>query len=251
MQDVKGVSAHLSNQACKGKQKRGNMALSKTLVARILSALILAPAFLWIILKGGSLFVILLFVAFAISMSEWFALAKKTQHFAPILTLGILYMALSYSSFFTIRDGYSAGVVVIFIVMIWCSDIGAYFTGKILGGPKLIQQISPNKTWSGFWGALFFPALFGAIWITMFGLHSEFTDHGYFLRPMTGIIFGVIIGATGQAGDLLISYVKRLAKVKDSGHLIPGHGGLLDRIDSMLLGSPIFLVLITMLEHGF
>ncbi len=225
--------------------------MSPSLLKRVISALILAPCFIFIMYMGGMLLIILLLAAFAISVYEWFFLSKKTGYFVPVITLGVIYMGISYGSFLALREVYSLNVLLLFIGMIWFSDIGAYFVGKTFGGPKLIEEISPNKTWSGFGGALFFPALFSVIWVVIFGFHSEFDhNHWYILLPICGFI-GVAIGAIGQAGDLLVSFIKRQANVKDTGALIPGHGGLLDRIDSMLLGAPVYLILITLLSYVF
>ena len=225
--------------------------MSSKLNKRIVSALLLAPPFIFSIVYGDIYLFIWLLIAFFISVFEWYGLAKKTEFFFPIMVLGVIYMAISYSSFLALREVYSINILIIFLGMIWFSDIGAFFVGKTFGGPKLIQQISPNKTWSGFGGALFFPALFAVIWVSYMGIHSEFNDNPWYIIYFMAAILGVTIGSVGQAGDLLVSFIKRQANVKDTGSLIPGHGGLLDRIDSMLLGAPIFLVLITLLSYVF
>lgn len=190
-----------------------------------------------------------LLAAFALSVYEWYGLCKKTDNFLLYLSVGMAYIATAYGSFYFLREFYKLNVVLIFIGMIWFSDIGAYFTGKTLGGPKLIRKISPNKTWSGFGGALFFPAVFAVIWISLFGFHEHFAKLSLLLLLPAGFMIGLAIGCVGQVGDLLVSYVKRQAKVKDTGTIIPGHGGLLDRIDSMMLGAPVFLFLVTTLYY--
>ncbi|MGN7438459.1 MAG: phosphatidate cytidylyltransferase [Alcanivorax sp.] len=225
--------------------------MSSSLFKRILSAVLIAPPFIFCIAYGDIYLAGWLFIAFILSVGEWYNLAKKLDHFFPIMFLGVVYMAISYSSFLALREVYSPNMVIIFLGMIWFSDIGAYFVGKTFGGPKLIQQISPNKTWSGFGGALFFPALFAVIWVSFMGIHPEFHDNPWYILYLIAATLGVVIGSVGQAGDLLVSFVKRQANVKDTGALIPGHGGLLDRIDSMLLGAPVFLVLITLLSYVF
>lgn len=190
-----------------------------------------------------------LLIAWFISVFEWYGLSKKTTFFAPCIILGVVYITLAYGSFLALREVYSINVLVVFLGMIWVSDIGAYFVGKTIGGPKLIQKISPNKTWSGFGGALFFPSLFAVLWYMFFGFHLEFDHNAWFiLWPMMAVI-GVTMGSVGQVGDLLVSFIKRQADVKDTGSIIPGHGGLLDRIDSMLLGAPVFFVIITLLSY--
>ena len=223
--------------------------MSSKLSKRILSAVLIAPPFIFCIAYGDIYLAAWLFVAFILSVGEWYNLAKKLDHFFPVMFLGVVYMAISYSSFLALREVYSPNLVIIFLGMIWFSDIGAYFVGKTFGGPKLIQQISPNKTWSGFGGALFFPALFAVIWVSFMGIHDEFHDNPWYIVYLISAVLGLVIGSVGQAGDLLVSFVKRQANVKDTGTLIPGHGGLLDRIDSMLLGAPVFLILITLLSY--
>ncbi len=223
--------------------------LSSSLSKRIVSAAIIAPVFLLSLLYGAPFLTIWLIVAFAISVYELFGLAKRTDFFVPCMVLGVIYAAISFSCFLALREVYSVNVVLLFLGMIWVSDIGAYAVGKTVGGPKLLQKISPNKTWSGFGGALFFPAVFAFFWVWTFGLHAEFNHNRWFILLPVAAGLGAVIGSVGQAGDLLVSFIKRQAGVKDTGTIIPGHGGLLDRIDSMLLGAPVFLILITLLSY--
>lgn len=225
--------------------------MSPKLLKRIISALVIAPIFLYAIIQGGEFFITWIFIAFAISVYEWFHLSRKTEFFVPCFVIGIVYMSLSFASFLALREVYSVNIILLFIGMIWFSDIGAYFIGKTIGGPKLIHSISPNKTWSGFGGALFFPAVFSAIWIHNVGFHEEFRQFGWLALISVAFIIGVVMGSVGQAGDLMVSFVKRKAQVKDTGTLIPGHGGILDRIDSMLLGAPVFFLLITLMSYVF
>ena len=133
--------------------------------------------------------------------------------------------------------------------MVWASDIGAYFFGKTFGGPKMAERISPNKTWAGMVGAMVVPALVLMIWPFLFKagwgwdvMRGEEIVHVY-PNVFSSLIVGLGVGMAGQCGDLLISLFKRQAEVKDSGSLIPGHGGLLDRIDAMMLTAPLFLLL--------
>lgn len=225
--------------------------LSSGLGKRVVSALVIAPVFIAIMYTGGYLLLALLLAAFAVSVNEWFHLAKKLPNYIPVMAFGVTYMFISYASFYALREVYSLNVLLLFIGMIWFSDIGGYAIGKLVGGPKLIQRISPNKTWSGFCGAILFPAIFSVIWIVFFGLHQDFIDNKWFVLKFIGFILGGVMGCVGQAGDLMVSFVKRQAGVKDTGALIPGHGGLLDRIDSMLLGAPVFLVVLNLLSYVF
>jgi len=111
--------------------------------------------------------------------------------------------------------------------LVWAADTGAYFTGRALKGPKLAIRISPNKTWSGFFGGTLWAILVGIGLNPYFGIDSLLTV------PLSVLLLGIPLAA--HAGDLLESGIKRYFGVKDSGSLIPGHGGLLDRLDSLLL----------------
>ena len=128
----------------------------------------------------------------------------------------------------------SGELIIIFILLICIfSDIGGYVVGKSVGGKKL-TKISPNKTNSGSIGSF----LFSLFPIGIYGLLSIITNQEYFKFALKNevIIFCLILSLTCQIGDLLISYFKRKAKVKDTGNILPGHGGILDRIDAIIFG---------------
>ena len=127
-------------------------------------------------------------------------------------------------------DGFM--IILTLMLCVWASDTGAYIVGRMVGGPKLAPKISPNKTWSGFCGAMFGAAV---VFTFMFQQQAPI---------MLLLVYGAVIGAAGQAGDLLESHMKRKANIKDSGSLIPGHGGILDRIDALLLVIPVFAIII-------
>ncbi|MGA0314707.1 MAG: phosphatidate cytidylyltransferase [Alphaproteobacteria bacterium] len=118
------------------------------------------------------------------------------------------------------------------LVLVWATDSGAYFFGKLIGGPKLAPSVSPGKTWAGLIGGIFCSAL----WSTLAGLHFGIASK----IELLGL--GIILALLAQFGDLLISKAKRKFMVKDTGSLLPGHGGLLDRVDGLLLTVPTFTV---------
>ena len=122
----------------------------------------------------------------------------------------------------------SPWTVLLVLTTIWLADSGAYFFGKQFGKRKLAPSISPGKTWEGFIGALFVVSLF-SITLTYFG----------FVNSYASILFFNLILLLSVEGDLFESFIKRIAKVKDSGDLIPGHGGVLDRIDSLCSSLPL------------
>jgi len=134
---------------------------------------------------------------------------------------GTLYIAIPTFSLLSLSWVWEVLVFWVFVVT-WATDILAYFAGRAIGGPKLAPRISPNKTWAGLLGGVVGAALFGALMAWYFQMDLLFYSLG---GPM---------GAIAQLGDLYESWVKRRAGVKDSGTLLPGHGGVLDRLDGLL-----------------
>ena len=150
---------------------------------------------------------------------------------------GILYLALAVFAILEIRDWETGGrnwSIWLFSV-VWATDIGAYFAGKIFGGVKLAPKISPGKTWTGTAGGLAAAAMTSAVFSEILFLKQD---------ALILISIGIAVGIASQLGDLLESYFKRTNNVKDTGTLIPGHGGLLDRVDSVLLAAPITWLLV-------
>jgi phosphatidate cytidylyltransferase len=152
---------------------------------------------------------------------------------ALVLAMGVTYIGLSMLALVLLRETAEAGFAALawLLISIWASDSGAYAAGRLIGGPRLAPRVSPNKTWAGLAGAMAGPALVGLV----LGLVWQGA-------PAAGLLamLGLAIGLVGQAGDLLESAAKRHAGVKDSGQLVPGHGGVLDRVDA-LLAAALFL----------
>ena len=201
---------------------------------RVLSSVILIPPIVFILTYDGSQLpvIILLIIASLWASYEWQAMARRVVRKFLYLNLGNLYIIFSFTSFYLLYEMGGGEIVLILFVMIWASDVGAYFFGKLIGGPKMMPNISPNKTLAGLVGALVMPAF-------ILSVYSIFIAGEGF--SIVYILAGGLIGLAGQGGDLLISFVKRKADLKDTGALIPGHGGLLDRIDSMMLATPVAL----------
>ncbi len=127
------------------------------------------------------------------------------------------------------------------MLIIWASDIGAYVVGRLVGGPKLAPAISPGKTWSGAVGGMGAAALVGLGVAALVGARFPL---------LHCILVSIIIGIASQLGDLLESGFKRHFGVKDSGRSIPGHGGLLDRLDGMLTAAPIAVLITLLIGEG-
>jgi CDP-diglyceride synthetase len=117
------------------------------------------------------------------------------------------------------------------MLVVFSNDTAAYFVGRRLGGPKLAPEVSPNKTISGSLGGVFGGMIVGAIFTYLLNSEVPYT-------PLDAIVIALLVTITAQLGDLAKSYAKRLHGVKDSGHILPGHGGLLDRVDGLLMGAP-------------
>ncbi len=151
---------------------------------------------------------------------------------APVVWsgMGALYIGVPAWSLVALRLGgpYAGWIVLGVFLVIWSADTGALIAGRLVGGPKLFPALSPSKTWAGLAGGLLLPALIGAGYVTLLG-------------GSTGRAFGLalLLALAGHAGDLFESWVKRRVDRKDSGELIPGHGGVLDRLDSTLFVAPL------------
>ena len=154
-----------------------------------------------------------------------------------ILLLGCVYIALSSAAFVMLYVRYGVFPVVVLFVTVWISDISAYATGRICGGPKLVPRISPNKTWSGAVGGIAGPMLVLGFFLKGRVAPEPLT---YWMTIMATI---AITALATELGDLLESAAKRRFNVKDSGWLIPGHGGILDRLDGLLLAAPVFFLI--------
>ena len=201
---------------------------------RLLSSIVLIPIVIFFIVKGSFIFNFFLLVCFFITSYEWFRMMKKSL----LKITGIIFLILSFYSMYKIRNDFDRDFLHLLFVTIVCvsTDLGGYIFGKILGGPKL-TKISPKKTYTGSIGSFLLAIILTNIYLNYEDV--EFTIEIF--------IFVLIISIISQLGDIFISYCKRLSKIKDTGKIIPGHGGLLDRVDGMIFAFP-FSYLIFYLE---
>jgi len=220
-----------------------------SLVKRILSAIVLAPIVIAAVWFGGIAFYALIAAVFIIGIHEWSRISMKDGRVSwGTLALGIPYIALACVAAIWLRNFHEAGfyLLVYVFVAIWSCDIGAYAFGRAIGGPKMAPHLSPNKTWAGMVGG----ALSAAILLAAYDVYLENLPGNQMIEVTTWplhAVIGVMLACIGQVGDLLESGLKRRAGVKDSGNLIPGHGGLLDRIDALLLALPVFSAVLLMM----
>jgi phosphatidate cytidylyltransferase len=257
---------------------------------RIVSSLVLAAGALVATVVGGWLFVVVVLVAVIIMAGEWSRLATEVPaprtllvaatatvpaaailavtagHPLPAVVLllcgavllavggafalgwqplraagGALYVGVPSLALVWLRGDVPGGLqhLIWLLLVIWATDICAYLVGRSVGGPKLAPRISPGKTWSGLLGGVAGAGLVGALAAHVLGA-------GYWFAAAVGASLAVV----GQAGDLFESALKRHAGVKDSGHLIPGHGGLLDRIDGLVFAAPAFAGMVWLGLHA-
>lgn len=159
--------------------------------------------------------------------------------FGSLLTLIYLALPLSFLLFAYVIGG--KVVVMATFIYIWVNDTGAYLTGITVGKHRLCERLSPKKSWEGFWGGFLFSVAAGVLTPIIIGVHDA---HAY---VMWGI-YGAAVSVFSTYGDLFESLIKRTIGVKDSGKIIPGHGGILDRIDSLLAVAPIALIFAVLID---
>ena len=190
---------------------------------RLITSLILLPISIFFIIKGSIFFIFFLSILFLVTSYEWVLMSKKNNIFR---FLGIIFLFFSFYSAFEFGENYKDFLFIITICIF--TDIGGYVFGKIFKGPKL-TSISPNKTISGAFGSIIFSIIIINVlifyYVELINIKTTF--------------IGAISSIGCQSGDLLFSYLKRKAKLKDTGNFLPGHGGVLDRLDGIFLGLPI------------
>ncbi len=158
------------------------------------------------------------------------------------LALGVALVGAFCIAFLAIRAApeYGRTYALWLLFAVWITDTGAYFSGRAIGGPRLAPRISPKKTWAGLVGGTLCAALWSVLWLPR--------EEGMTLP--VAVAAGVLAGLLAQAGDLSVSVVKRRFGVKDASGLVPGHGGVLDRLDGMLLTAPALALVLALLSGG-
>lgn len=197
---------------------------------------------------------VMAFVAVFLALVAGYMHRKGKVNSVWLLIAMPLYVGLPFISMLWLRmesGGHGLALFLFLLLAVWATDIGAYAAGRTIGGPKLAPRISPKKTWAGLIGGMISAAtlggLFGAAqggdWLPdwLVPAASVGVPHDVTLPAvLTYAGIGALIAVAGQAGDLFESHLKRRVNVKDSSNLIPGHGGVLDRIDGLLFAAPLF-----------
>ena len=199
--------------------------MKSELLKRILSSIFLIPLVVFIVIKGSYLFIIFLIICFFTAAYEWYQINNSNSY----RLIGIIFLMFSFFSVYQIRFSFDGEYKIFFFILAICvsTDIGGFIFGKLFKGPKL-TKISPNKTYAGVFGSYIFSIL------TIFIILN--TSNNFNLIGITSLsfLFIIIISTLSQIGDLIISYFKRKSNIKNTGVIIPGHAGILDRIDGMI-----------------
>ena len=204
--------------------------MSQELTKRILSSLVLIPITLFFIIKGSYLFIFFLVICLSLITYEWYRMSKKKSY----SVFGYIFLFFSFYTVYKLRVDNDYWYLLFIIILCVSTDIGGYVFGKIFKGPKL-TKFSPNKTYAGMIGGYLLSIISSIILINFYSSEKLI---------IKWLIFAILISTISQLGDIIISYFKRLSKIKDTGKIIPGHGGLLDRVDGMIFAFPFSYLII-------
>lgn len=195
--------------------------MSETIV-RAISGIVMIVITIGAARQGGYAFAVLAAAGATAVFYEWTRIARGWGIGWQVS--GFLYALAAALALLWIRDRADQGLALVLwvFIIVWATDIGAYFAGRGIGGPKLAPAISPGKTWAGFYGGIAAATVFGGAWALLVGL-----------RPVV-LLLAPLFAVAAQGGDLFESWMKRRAGVKDSGTWLPGHGGVFDRLDGLL-----------------
>ncbi|MDP2410589.1 MAG: CDP-archaeol synthase [Pseudolabrys sp.] len=216
------------------------------LALRVISAAVMMPLALVIAYAGGVLFALFWAAAALAVLWEWSALVRGAA-LAPPARLGWYIAGAAYASVLLLAPlllradaAYGFLAIVMLFGIVWTTDVAAYFAGRALGGPKLMPSVSPKKTWSGAIGGTLGAMLVAVALAYAFGIAN---------LPAIAVI-ALLLSVLSQIGDLLESWIKRRFGAKDAGQLIPGHGGVMDRLDGFWAAA-LAAALIGVVHGGF
>ena len=213
------------------------MDFSENFLKRSITAAILTLVFITANILYFETFLVLLVVSLIALLKEWWELSANLNGYLRRFVIGFFWFAPALFALGWLRYVYGASPVFWAVSIVVASDVAAYFCGRTFGKRKIFPLISPGKTWEGFLGGLTAAGVVGVVLGIVLG--GDWAAGCVLVALLTSI--------AGVIGDLTESYVKRCAGVKDSGQILPGHGGVLDRLDSHLFGLPIFVVGVMMI----
>ena len=211
---------------------------------RILSSIIIIPIALFFIIKGSFFLIFFMTIFFFVAAFEWHNMSQKKSYQIP----GLIFLSISCYLTILFRGNTNSELFIFLVIILICvsTDIGGYIFGKIFKGPKINKKISPNKTYAGAIGGYFL-----SIIIVYFFVHNSFLIDdelsNYFGRDE--FFWVLLISTVSQIGDFIVSFFKRKSKVKNTGTILPGHGGLLDRTDGMIFAIPFAYIYLYLLSN--
>ncbi|CCF78474.1 CDP-diglyceride synthetase [Wolbachia endosymbiont of Onchocerca ochengi] len=213
-------------------QKERKDMVDNNFIIRVLSSIIILLIFFFAIYFNDLSFYLLVLSIAVLSSFEWYNL---TQGNRILYVFALLLIALPNASLIYLYNLPQGKYTLVWLILtIWNIDITAYLFGKNFGGARICSIVSPGKTWSGFFGATLagmICAILGSVFLGLFSI---------FYSPIIGLIVAIL----AQLGDFTESLIKRAYNVKDSGSMIPGHGGILDRMDSFIFTAPLIAICI-------
>lgn len=164
------------------------------------------------------------------------------------ILIGLFLLGLTFDALVFVK--HLGNIYLIFVALtIIFADTGAYFSGKAFGKHKLAPSVSPGKTWEGLLGALVLNAVFAVIFANYFGSEMIFTQESFLANSIIWILIAWVISVMSVIGDLFESMIKRISGVKDSSNILPGHGGILDRLDGFTAALPTFVICVYLFKH--
>ena len=208
-----------------------------SLQSRILIGLIGFPSVIYIIINHILLFNLLVSICFVLAFNEYLKIIKSFSNSSIWIIFGVIYIFGSFASLVYLRSIEIIGSPFTFLLFagVMVNDSMAFIVGKLLGGPKILPKISPKKTYLGLFGGLVGSIIF--IYLADNFFLSSFDNFSLNFRDKVFLVF--VFNVIGFIGDGFESYLKRKAKIKDSSNLLLGHGGMLDRLDSLILTTPV------------
>jgi len=196
---------------------------------RILTSIVIFPLSIFFVIKGGNYLIFFLFLIYSLANYELFSVFKKKN---TVLFLELILLFALFSIYYLREDTLLSFILLIWVIILTvCSDIGGYAFGKIFKWKKL-TKISPKKTLSGALGSFIFSLLSVFLLNLILNIITESKGYGFVLPNF--FVLAIVFSVAAQIGDLTVSYFKRLEKIKDTGKILPGHGGIFDRIDSLI-----------------
>ncbi len=211
------------------------------MLLRAASGVLLAAGAIFVAWYGGTVFAGFWIVAAALILREWAKIVWPSPQRVLWLAAGILYASISALPPIVLRSSHDFGLhaILFLFAVVWATDIAGYAVGRMVGGPKLWPAVSPKKTWSGAIGGVAGAVIFGSALVHFSGIAVGFIA-----------VLAAILSVAAQAGDLAESALKRQFGVKDASHIIPGHGGVMDRLDGFIVAA-LLAALIGLARGGF